>query len=135
LLIALHAGVDQKTLSARNNFIPTMPTAVLLPWDDEVNITGSSNKKRKVTNAAEANMVTADADGAIRPVEQRINIGVAEIGSTYVSNSNGEDHNGTPSSQSHVELELDIIQQMDGASSTASSNKDIFFSRVDRLRT
>jgi hypothetical protein len=55
----------------------------------------------------------ADADGAIRPVE-RINIGVAEIGSTYVSNSNGEDHNGTPSSQNGIQLlELDIIQQMD----------------------
>jgi hypothetical protein len=138
-----------------------MPTAVLLPWDDEVNITGSSNKKRKVTNAAEAKKVTADADGAIRPVEQRINIGVAEIGSTYVSNSNGEDHNGTPSSQngiqllqqSHVELELDIIQQMDNieenvrlkASYTNSytlmmkqklkqkHDKD-FFSRVDELK-
>ena len=52
-----------------------MPTAVLLPWDDEVNNTGSSNKKRRTStaNAAEAK-VTADADGAIRPAEQRINI-------------------------------------------------------------
>ena len=52
-----------------------MPTAVLLPWDDEVNINGSSNKKRRVTtttNASEANVRAEVVDGAIRPME-RIN--------------------------------------------------------------
>ena len=51
-----------------------MPAAVLLLWDDEVNINGSSNKKRRVTttttNASEANVRAEVVDGAIRPMEQ-----------------------------------------------------------------
>ena len=50
-----------------------MPTAVLLLWDDEVNINGSSNKKRRVTtttNSSEANVRAEVVDGAIRPMEQ-----------------------------------------------------------------
>ena len=50
-----------------------MPTAVLLPWDDEVNINGSSNKKRRVTTTTNAFVtnVKVEADGAMmRSVER-----------------------------------------------------------------
>ena len=122
-----------------------MPTAVLLPWDDEVSINGSSNKKRRVTtttNASEANARAEVVDGATRPME-RNNATIDTDANSSKKFSLTKDigvrdmvaggHDVYESSGRKI-ADAERNRNRDGEASTVPSKENSFFARLDELK-
>ena len=130
-----------------------MPTPVLRPWDDEVNIPGSSNisnKKRRVTptNAAVANVKT-EVGGAIRP-EERTNATMDTDTNSSKKNSLTNDIGATITEKIFRDMavgghvyessggkiaDAERNRNRDGeASSKVPSKENSFFARLDELK-
>jgi len=123
-----------------------MPTPVLLPWDDEVNINGSSNKKRRVTtttNAFVTNVRAEVVDGAIRSVE-RNNATMDTDANSSKKFSLTKDigvrdmvagGHGVYESSGRKIADAERKRNRDGeASSTVPSKENSFFARLDELK-
>jgi hypothetical protein len=128
-----------------------MPTPVLLPWEDEMNIiTGGKNKKRRVTttNAFVTNVRT-EVDGAIRQ-EERINATMDTNANSSKKHSLTKDIGATITEKivrdmaagGHDVYEslggkiVDAERNRDGEASTSTvpSKENSFFARLDELK-